>query len=237
MELLAGKTYGLTVSPEVFAEKTWKTGIAAIIRNKGYILIDRTSIGEFEDKAFVLDGEFEYEIPQSEWKWFKEVSPEAGEFVEKEPEVESDTKEMNGSIAQDITKLNIPNYTFKADGVGTFEIKPYTPYKNLDIQIAFGKSLEEIRVVPDPCDKSGEYLRFALQHLFNGGSIYYIDMEKSIDLQEEKIAELFNLHNRLEAVENIEKLLGKEKARILEDLKPYGKKNESRNLRNSRKHS
>lgn len=237
MELLAGKTYGLTVSPEVFAEKTWKTGIAAIIRNKGYILIDRTSIGEFEDKAFVLDGEFEYEIPQSEWKWFKEVSPEDGEFVEKEPEVKSDTKEMNGSIAQDITKLDIPNYTFKADDVSTLEIKPYTPYKNLDIQTSFGKSLEEIRVVPDPCDKSGEYLRFALQHLFNGGSIYYIDMEKSIDIQEEKIAELFNLHNRLEAVENIEKLLGKEKARILEDLKPYGKKNESRNLRNSRKHS
>lgn len=85
MELFAGKTYGLTVSPEIFAEKTWKTGIANIIREKGYVTIDRTSIGEFEDRAFIMDGGYEYELPASLWKWFKEVTPEDGEFTPEEP--------------------------------------------------------------------------------------------------------------------------------------------------------
>lgn len=243
MELLAGKTYGLTVSPEVFAEKTWKTGIAGILRDKGYITVDRTSIGEFEDRAFIVDGGYEYEIPSSEWKWFKEVTPQDGEFVEPTQEVQSDTREMDGRIAhgivaQNIEKLDIPSFTFQdSDGFKTMSLAPYNPIKNLDIQTTFGKELEEIRIVPDPCNKSGLHLRFALQHLFNGGSIYQIDMESSLKTQEEEIEKLFNLHTRLEAVEHIEKLLGKEKARIVQELAPYGKKDESRNLRNSRKRS
>ncbi|ANS05993.1 hypothetical protein BI032_gp093 [Citrobacter phage vB_CfrM_CfP1] len=244
MELFAGKTYTLTVPPAVFAEKTWKTALAALIEEKGSIKIDRTSIGEFEDRAFVIDGEYEYEIPSSHWKYFKEVSEdETVEEVEPLPEVQSDTREMDGRIArgiiaQNIEKLDIPTFTFQdSDGVKTMPLAPYSPIKNLDIQTSFGKELEEIRIVPDPCNKSGLHLRFALQHLFNGGSIYQIDMESSLKTQEEEIEKLFNLHTRLDAVNHIEKLIGKEKARIVQELAPYGKNDESRNLRNSRKRS
>lgn len=238
MELFAGKTYALTVPPEVFAEKTWKTALAALIKEKGSIKIDRTSIGEFEDRAFVLDGEYEYEIPSSHWKYFVEVPEDELDEVEPAPVVESDKKEMNGFVAQDLKTLDIPTFTFEdSTGFKTVPIASHNPIKNLDIQTTFGKELEEIRVVPDPCTKSGVYLRFALQHLFNGGSIYQIDMESSLKTQEEEIEKLFNLHTRLEAVNHIETLLGKEKARIVQELAPYGKKDESRNLRNSRKHS
>lgn len=239
MELFAGKTYGLTVSPEVFAEKTWKTALAALIEEKGSIKIDRTSIGEFEDRAFVIDGEYEYEIPSSHWKYFKEVSEdETIEEVEPLPEVQSDTQEMKGLVAQDIEKLDIPAFTFQySDGVKTMPLAPYNQIKKLDIQSSFGKELDEIRIVPYPCNKSGLHLRFALQYLFNGDSIYQIDMESSLKTQEEEIEKLFNLHTRLETVNHIEKLIGKEKARIVQELAPYGKKDESRNLRNSRKRS
>lgn len=237
MELFAGKTYALTVPPEVFAEKTWKTALAALIKEKGSIKIDRTSIGEFEDRAFVLDGEYEYEIPSSHWKYFVEVSED--ETIEEEPAPVVGENEISGGfVAQDVKKLDIPTFTFEnSTGFKTMPIAPYTPIKNLDIQATFGKELEEIRIVPDPCNKSGVHLRFALQHLFNGGSIYQIDMESSLKTQEEEIEKLFNLHTRLEAVNHIETLLGKEKARIVQDLAPYGKKDESRNLRNSRKRS
>lgn len=238
MELLAGKTYTLTVPPAVFAEKTWKTALAALIEEKGSIKIDRTSIGEFEDRAFVIDGEYEYEIPSSHWKYFKEVSEdETVEEVEPDPVV-GEHEISGGFVAQNIEKLDIPTFTFQdSDGVKTMPLAPYSPIKNLDIQTSFGKELEEIRIVPDPCNKSGLHLRFALQHLFNGGSIYQIDMESSLKTQEEEIEKLFNLHTRLEAVNHIEKLIGKEKARIVQELAPYGKKDESRNLRNSRKRS
>lgn len=239
MELLAGKTYTLAVPPVVFAEKTWKTALAALIEEKGSIKIDRTSIGEFEDRAFVIDGEYEYEIPSSHWKYFKEVSEdETIEEVEPLPEVQSDTQEMKGLVAQDIEKLDIPTLTFEnSSDFKTAPIASYNPIKNLTIQTTFGKELEDIRIVPDPCNKSGAHLRFALQHLFNGGSIYQIDMESSLKTQEEEIEKLFNLHTRLEAINHIETLLGKEKARIVQELAPYGKKDESRNLRNSRKRS
>lgn len=237
MELFAGKTYALTVPPEVFAEKTWKTALAALIKEKGSIKIDRTSIGEFEDRAFVLDGEYEYEIPSSHWKYFVEVQED--ETIEEEPvPVVGENEISGGFVAQDVKKLDIPTFTFEnSTGVKTMPIASYNPIKNLDIQTTFGKELEEIRIVPDPCNKSGVHLRFALQHLFNGGSIYQIDMESSLKTQEEEIEKLFNLHTRLEAVNHIETLLGKEKARIVQDLAPYGKKDESRNLRNSRKRS
>lgn len=238
MELLAGKTYTLTVPPAVFAEKTWKTALAALIEEKGSIKIDRTSIGEFEDCAFVIDGEYEYEIPSSHWKYFKEVSEdETIEEVEPDPVV-GEHEISGGFVAQNIEKLDIPTFTFQdSDGVKTMPLAPYSPIKNLDIQTSFGKELEEIRIVPDPCNKSGLHLRFALQHLFNGGSIYQIDMESSLKTQEEEIEKLFNLHTRLDAVNHIEKLIGKEKARIVQELAPYGKNDESRNLRNSRKRS
>lgn len=237
MELFAGKTYALTVPPEVFAEKTWKTALAALIKEKGSIKIDRTSIGEFEDRAFVLDGEFEYEIPSSHWKYFKEVSED--ETNEEEPvPVVGENEISGGCVAQDLKTLDIPTLTFEdSTGFKTAPIASYNPIKNLTIQTTFGKEMEDIRIVPDPCNKSGAHLRFALQHLFNGGSIYQIDMESSLKTQEEEIEKLFNLHTRLEAINHIETLLGKEKARIVQELAPYGKKDESRNLRNPRKRS
>lgn len=244
MELFAGKTYGLTVSPEVFAEKTWKTSLAAIIRKQGYVLIDRTSIGEFEDKAFVLDGEFEYEIPASEWKWFQEVNPEDGEFTPEEPEkvnrgegVEAENgmriatpEEVSAGVAgSDLCLMDIPKFTYRP--------VQENPMRDLRIDPSFGANLETLSIAPMPVRKSDAMLRFALQHVFSGGSIYQINMESELNMQEDQIANLFELHTQLTAVENLEKLLGKEKKRIQQDLKPYGKKNESRNLRHSRKSS
>lgn len=237
MELFAGKTYALTVPPEVFAEKTWKTALAALIKEKGSIKIDRTSIGEFEDRAFVFDGEYEYEIPSSHWKYFVEVSED--ETIEEEPvPVVGENEISSGCVAQDLKTLDIPTLTFEnSSDFKTAPIASYNQIKKLDIQSSFGKELDEIRIVPFPCNKSGLHLRFALQYLFNGGSIYQIDMESSLKTQEEEIEKLFNLHTRLETVNHIEKLIGKEKARIVQDLAPYGKKDESRNLRNPRKRS
>lgn len=244
MELFAGKTYGLTVSPEVFAEKTWKTSLAAIIRKQGYVLIDRTSIGEFEDKAFVLDGEFEYEIPASEWKWFQEVNPEDGEFTPEEPEkvnrgegVEAENvvriatpEEVSAGVTgSDLCLMDIPKFTYRP--------VQENPMRDLRIDPSFGANLETLSIAPMPVRKSDAMLRFALQHVFSGGSIYQINMESELNMQEDQIANLFELHTQLTAVENLEKLLGKEKKRIQQDLKPYGKKNESRNLRHSRKSS
>lgn len=244
MELFAGKTYGLTVSPEVFAEKTWKTSLAAIIRKQGYVLIDRTSIGEFEDKAFVLDGEFEYEIPASEWKWFQEVNPEDGEFTPEEPEkvnrgegVEAENvvriatpEEVSAGVTgSDLCLMDIPKFTYRP--------VQENPMRDLRIDPSFGANLETLSIAPMPVRKSDAMLRFALQHVFSGGSIYQINMESELNMQEDQIANLFDLHTQLTAVENLEKLLGKEKKRIQQDLKPYGKKNESRNLRHSRKSS
>ncbi|UJB55390.1 hypothetical protein [Enterobacter phage vB_EcRAM-01] len=244
MELFAGKTYGLTVSPEVFAEKTWKTSLAAIIRKQGYVLIDRTSIGEFEDKAFVLDGEYEYEIPASEWKWFKEVTPEDGEFTPEEAEevnrgegIETENgmriatpEEVSaGAADSDPRLMDIPQFMYRS--------VQQNPMRDLKIDPSFGANLETLSIAPMSVRKSDMMLRFALQHLFSGGSIYQINMESDLKMQEDQIANLFDLHTQLTAVENIEKLLGKEKKRILQDLKPYGKKNESRNLRDSRKSS
>lgn len=244
MELLAGKTYGLTVSPEIFAEKTWKTGIANIIREKGYVTIDRTSIGEFEDRAFIMDGGYEYELPASLWKWFKEVTPEDGEFTPEEPEevnlgkgVEAENvmriatpEEVSAGVTgSDLRLMEIPKFTYRP--------VQENPLRDLRIDPSFGANLETLSIAPMPVRKSDAMLRFALQHVFSGGSIYQINMESELKMQEDQIANLFDLHTQLTAVENIEKLLGKEKKRILQDLKPYGKKNESRNLRNSRKSS
>ncbi|UIW12295.1 MAG: hypothetical protein [Enterobacter phage ENC20] len=244
MELLAGKTYGLTVSPEIFAEKTWKTSLAAIIRKQGYVLIDRTSIGEFEDKAFVLDGEFEYEIPASEWKWFKEVTPEEGEFTPEEPE---EVNRGNGVEAENVMRIATPEEVsagvtgsdLRLMDIPQFTYRPVqeNPLRDLRIDPSFGANLETLSIAPMPVRKSDAMLRFALQHVFSGGSIYQINMESELKMQEDQIANLFDLHTQLTAVENLEKLLGKEKKRIQQDLKPYGKKNESRNLRHSRKSS
>lgn len=244
MELFAGKTYGLTVSPEVFAEKTWKTGIANIIREKGYVTIDRTSIGEFEDRAFIMDGGYEYELPASLWKWFQEVTPEEGEFTPEEPEevnlgkgVETENgrriatpEEVSAGVTgSDLCLMDIPKFTYRP--------VQENPLRDLRIDPSFGANLETLSIAPMPVRKSDAMLRFALQHVFSGGSIYQINMESELTMQEDQIANLFDLHTQLTAVENIEKLLGKEKKRIQQDLKPYGKKNESRNLRHSRKSS
>lgn len=241
MELFAGKTYGLTVSPEVFAEKTWKTGIANIIREKGYVTIDRTSIGEFEDRAFIMDGGYEYELPASLWKWFKEVTPEEGEFDKEtpveEPEIQTENgiriatpEEVSAGVAgSDLCLMDIPKFTYRP--------VQENPLRDLRIDPSFGANLETLSIAPMPVRKSDVMLRFALQHVFSGGSIYQINMESELNMQEDQIANLFELHTQLTAVENLEKLLGKEKKRIQQDLKPYGKKNESRNLRHSRKSS
>lgn len=242
MELFAGKTYGLTVSPEVFAEKTWKTGIANIIREKGYVTIDRTSIGEFEDRAFIMDGGYEYELPASLWKWFQEVTPEDGEFDketpvddEPAPPVEHDIRiatpeEVSAGVTgSDLRLMDIPQFTYRP--------VQENPMRDLRIDPSFGANLETLSIAPMSVRKSDAMLRFALQHLFSGGSIYQINMESELNMQEDQIANLFDLHTQLTAVENLEKLLGKEKKRIQQDLKPYGKKNESRNLRHSRKSS
>ena len=178
MELFAGKTYGLTVSPEIFAEKTWKTGIANIIREKGYVTIDRTSIGEFEDRAFIMDGGYEYELPASLWKWFQEVTPEDGEFTPEEPEevnlgkgVEAENvmriatpEEVSAGVTgSDLRLMEIPKFTYRP--------VQENPMHDLRIDPSFGANLETLSIAPMPVRKSDAMLRFTLHYVFSGGSI------------------------------------------------------------------
>lgn len=46
MELLEGKSYTLNIDAKEFAEKTWRNALAELIKNNGYITIDRIAIGD-----------------------------------------------------------------------------------------------------------------------------------------------------------------------------------------------
>lgn len=82
MELLEGKSYTLNIDAKEFAEKTWRNALAELIKNNGYITIDRIAIGDTEDIAYVLQDDFEYEIPSHIWKYFKPY-----DLPEEEPKI------------------------------------------------------------------------------------------------------------------------------------------------------
>lgn len=235
MELKAGHSYDLVVSPEVFVEKTWKNGIASLILQYGHIVIDRTSIGSIEDIAYVIDGGYEYDIPQHLWKWFKEVDMEADadavETLEKSDPVVPDEPETirtveavtgpkinSGVVTMDLKNLNIPKY------VAPTTVIP----NNIQIQVDYAMNMESLTVAVPPIRKSGVELQFALKYLFNGGAIYQIDMEAPLSKQTEDIMKLMGLNERLEAVNHLENLLLKEKANIMEALDPYRNRTDER---------
>lgn len=232
MELKAGHSYDLVVSPEVFVEKTWKNGIASLIMKNGHITIDRTVIGATEDLAYVIDSGFEYEIPNHLWKWFKDantaVSDATVEALEKSEPVIPDELENVTLVTEPQTG---PKTDFVVD-LKKMDIPIYAPTtvipKNIQIQTDYAVNMEALTVVVPPIRKSGVELQFALKYLFNGGAIYQIDMEAPLSDQTKDIMKLMGLNERLEAVNHLENLLLKEKANIMEALDPYRNRTDER---------
>lgn len=219
MELLEGKSYTLNIDAKEFAEKTWRNALAELIKNNRYITIDRIAIGDTEDIAYVLQDDFEYEIPSHIWKYFKPY-----DLPEEEPKIA--TKE----------EIAAPDLNFvSSDPKMWMTVKPVQQDINdLRFDYPFVKRITSISVLPAPTDSQA--LEFALQHVFGDNKLYAIDKEAAIDEQKKEIINLLSLHQQLEAVELIERMLSDTKKDIISKITPARRKaiDENRDLRYSR---
>lgn len=206
------KKYTLTVSPDVFAEKTEKVEIARLIRENGYVTITYHNYGTNGRTAVVSDGIYDYDIPADLWKWFKPYAEIATLEEVKAPEPSPLTTKFD-FIDSGYGKC-VPASTFSLDNI-----------KSLSIQSDFGIGLEKIEIIDVPGLRTEQLMKFIMEHILNEDPLFVMDSVLNDNAApEEKEAylwELYKLYQRKLAVNHVYDLISKERNSIQQQLAKF----------------
>lgn len=235
--MIVGKKYTLNCSPDRFLDLTGRREFLYHLTKNGDVCSPKSvsdSVAEFSFETCPSDVTFE--IPSEYWNLFQlyeEVQPEIRLATSDEIRAEN----MDKLTAIKNSNKNMLSWRAEPGSYYTATARQINPNK-LTFDSNYALTFESITIAAPTFDM-GYIVDFILTNVHNGR--YVIDTECDVKSQREQVCKLAGLHESIRAVEHLEEMLEKEKASLKEQIQQFlpktAKKNEDRNLRNTRKSS